>query len=157
MTTNHMTTGEGNAMTEMLTAEEIQGHWELLDWVQEYDDGRRVRPFGDRVTGVISYLDGRMSAVITPAERPRFTTGGQWDADASEQAAAYRTCLAYAGAYDYADGVMVHHVDISLFPNWVGMDQRRIVEWDGQTLRLTARLEADTPQARTAVLAWRRK
>ncbi len=144
-------------MNAPLTAEEFEGHWELLDWLQEYDDGRVTRPFGERPTGIITYHGGRMSALISKGDRPHFTTGGQWNANADEKAAAYETCLAYAGTYTFTGDFVVHHVDMSLFPNWVGVDQRRRVEWNGETLRLTARLEEDTPEARTAVLEWRRK
>lgn len=144
-------------MGEQLTVEEFEGHWELLDWVQEYDDGREIRPFGDQVTGIITYCRGRMSAILAKADRAPFTTGGQWNADPTEKAGAYDTCLAYAGSYTFSGDEVVHHVDISLFPNWVGVDQRRRVEWDGTTLRLTARLEEGTPEARTAALKWRRK
>lgn len=144
-------------MTQTPTPDQIEGHWDLIEWVQEYDDGRRLHPFGQSPTGAISYGGGRMSAVITPADRRNFETGGQWNADTAEKAAAYDTCLAYAGGYDYADGVMVHHVEISLFPNWVGADQRRLVEWDGEVLSLSARLEDGTSEARSAVLRWRRK
>lgn len=144
-------------MSTTLTPEELQGHWALVEWVQSYDDGREVRPFGDRLNGVISYFDGRMSAVLSPADRTPFVTGGQWTADAVEKAAAYDACLAYAGGYDYDGTYIVHHVDISLFPNWIGGDQRRLVHWDGTTLSLTARIEEGTSEARTAILRWRRK
>lgn len=46
---------------------------------------------------------------------------------------------------------------MSLFPHWVGGEQKRcvVVQPEG-TIALTARLEDHTPQARTARLVWRR-
>lgn len=137
-----------------LSAEEIQGHWRLTDWVQQYDDGRAVRAFGEKPNGVISYFGGRMCALISAEHHPEFTTGGQWNADINEKARAYEEMLAYGGTYEYDGSIMQHHVDISLFPNWVGITQRRQVEWDGEKLRLTARLEEGTSEARTAILEW---
>jgi hypothetical protein len=65
--------------------------------------------------------------------------------------------LAYGGRYEVDGDVIIHKVDISMFPNWKGGVQKRqlAVNADG-TLTLSARLEEGTPQARTARLVWRR-
>ena len=133
---------------------ELEGTWKLVAWVQEYDDGRRRHPFGQDAAGYITYLAGRMSALISRTGREPFVSGGQWDAEDSEKARAYGEVLAYGGTYTIAEGTVTHHVDLSLYPNWVGADQVRNVDWDGTTLNLTARLEEGGPQARTARLAW---
>lgn len=139
-----------------LTRQDVEGTWTLLDWVQTYDDGRVVRPFGEQVTGFITYCGDRMSALITKADRPAFVTGGQWNADVAEKACAYDETLAYAGRFTIGAGTLTHHVEASLFPNWVGADQIRHVVLEAGTLRLDARLEEGTDQARTASLVWRR-
>lgn len=139
-----------------MNAIDIEGTWRLIAWEQVYDDGRRVLPFGASPIGVITYLGDRMSAVLSRNPREPFHTGGQWDADTVEKAGAYDSCMAYAGTFSIEDGTVVHHVDTSLFPNWVGGSQRRRVEFDQDVLSLTARLEDGTPEARTAVLRWRR-
>lgn len=140
----------------------LVGRWDIVSWEQVYDDGRVQRPLGDRLTGFIDYsVDGRVTVMISKADRAPFVTGGQWDADDAEQAAAYRSVLAYAGRYELdgaeLDGATVtHFVEISLFPGWVGGKQvRRVAERDGE-IALEARLEEGTPQARTARLSWRR-
>ncbi len=140
------------------TMPDITGRWDILSWEQDYDDGRLLFPMGEELHGSIHYTaDGDMSCMIARADRPRFTTGGQWNADEAEKAGAYSSMLAYAGTYDVADDVVTHHVMISLFPNWIGGDQRRrfVFRPDG-TLALEARLEDGTPEARTARLVWRR-
>lgn len=134
---------------------EIEGTWTLIAWRQEYDDGRVVEPFGPRPGGVISYLGERMSCILTATNRQDFTTGGQWNADPAEKAGAYDSCLAYAGRFSLEDGVVTHHVEYSLFPNWVGGDQSRQIQWRGSELHLVARLEEGTSEARTARLSWR--
>ena len=52
---------------------------------------------------------------------------------------------------------VTHAVDLSLFPNWQGGQQKRrfALRADGM-LELTARLEEGTSEARTARLVWRR-
>lgn len=140
-----------------MRAEDIIGTWQLLSWVQEYDHGEKVFPMGEHPVGYIAYsADGRMMTVVTAGDRPRFATGGQWDAVLEERAAAYDTCLAYGGRFEMTDVGVVHHVELSLFPNWVGNTQTRRAELRDGELHLTARLEEGTDQARTAVLSWRR-
>lgn len=136
--------------------ETIEGRWGILAWRQEYDDGRVVLPMGEHPNGFIQYDGGRMVAMLTDARRRRFTTGGQWDASVEEKAHAYDTGLFYAGRYSIVGDTVAHEVEIASFPNWVGALQRRRMAFDGDRLVLTARLEDGTPEARTAVLEWRR-
>ena len=137
---------------------DLTGRWDIVSWEQLYDDGRRELPLGERLTGFIRYLpDGDMVCMISRADRPRFEQGGQWHAPDADKARAYESMLSYAGRYRIDGDLIVHTVEASLFPNWVGGEQkRRFALQDDGTLALTARLEDGTPQARTARLAWRR-
>ncbi|MFJ9381251.1 lipocalin-like domain-containing protein [Streptomyces sp. NPDC101455] len=149
-------------MSTDFTADDLVGRWDIVSWEQVYDDGRVQLPLGSRLNGFIRYTsDGDMACLITKAERAPFRTGGQWDADDAEKATAYGSMLAYAGSWSLdvdGDGpVVTHKVDMSLFPNWVGGQQRRRISLqpDG-SITLEARLEDGTSEARTARLAWRR-
>jgi hypothetical protein len=140
------------------TNELFDGQWQVLAWEQVYDDGRRELPMGEQLEGFIRYSpDGRMVCMISRADRARFELGGQWNAPDEEKARAYDSMLCYAGRYRVEGDTVTHLVDMSLFPNWKGGEQKRrfALRPDG-TLELTARLEAGTPQARTARLVWRR-
>lgn len=133
------------------------GRWNIVSWKQIYDDGRVTFPLGERLKGFISYDEqGQMTCMIANADRLRFHTGGQWNASMEERAAAYSGCLAYAGRYSVLGNVVTHHVDVSLFPNWEGADQRRTVDLGDDELNIVARLEEGTSEARRAVLAWKR-
>jgi hypothetical protein len=81
-----------------------------LEWVQDYDDGRTVRPFGDNPKGFITYSGERMCCVMTRSGRGHFTTGGQWNSDAAEKASAYDDTLAYAGRYSLAGDTVTQRV-----------------------------------------------
>jgi hypothetical protein len=142
----------------MPASRDLLGRWDIVSWEQAYDDGHTVLPMGDSLSGFIHYTPaGDMACLISRNDRPRFTSGGQWDATDSEQAQAYRSMLAYGGRFDFDGEHVVHHVEQSLYPGWVGGQQRRRVEFaaDGSIV-LTARLEEGTPHARTARLVWRR-
>lgn len=144
-------------MSIAISKDSIKGRWAIQAWEQIYDDGRIVLPMGEELEGFIEYSDFGMFCVISKKGRQPFTTGGQWNADDAEKAAAYNSYLTYAGGYDVEDGnTIIHHVNYCIFPNWIGGSQRRAVEFDGETLALTARLEAGTPEARIARLTWKR-
>jgi hypothetical protein len=140
-----------------MKASDLIGRWDIVSWLQRYDDGRITHPLGERLNGHIHYLpDGEMFCMISRADRPAFTTGGQWNASTEEKAAAYSGMLTYAGSYDIEGDCVSHSIALSLFPNWVGGVQRRLARLEGDTLYLEARLEESTPQARTAQLVWTR-
>ncbi len=140
--------------TPSLTKEDLKGRWSICSWVQEYDDGRKIFPMGEAVTGFIQYGQQHMSCLIARQDRPPFKTGGQWNAEAQEKAAAYESFLSYSGTYSVDGNQIVHKVAASLFPNWVGGEQRRTARMQDGRLHLEARLEEGTPEARTAVLVW---
>lgn len=136
---------------------DIIGRWDIVSWLQLYDDGRRQAPLGENLEGFIRYVeDGDMICMIANADQPNFTSGGQWNASETERARAYSSMLAYAGTFRIEGETVIHEVKQSLFPNWKGSDQKRSVRLEGDTLYIEARLEAGTPEARTAQLKWRR-
>lgn len=139
------------------TKADLLGAWAMTGWTQVYTDGRVQEPMGAAPVGRLVYTeDGTMIGVIGAADREPFTTGGQWTASDEEKAAAYSTFLAYSGRFVVEDGYVTHHVEVSLFPNWVGGIQRRRIELDGDTLALTGTIEPGTDQERAARLTWRR-
>jgi hypothetical protein len=46
--------------------------------------------------------------------------------------------VAYSGRDSFIGDRVIHHVELSLFPNWVGSDQERWVELAGDRLMLSA-------------------
>ncbi|MCQ4241780.1 lipocalin-like domain-containing protein [Stutzerimonas stutzeri] len=141
-----------------ISKNDLVGRWEIISWEQAFDDGRRELPMGDALHGFIQYTeDGGMACMLARAERANFVTGGQWNASDAEKAGAYTSMLAYGGSYEVDGDVISHKVEISMFPNWKGGVQKRRCEVNADgTLTLSARLEEDTAQARTARLVWRR-
>lgn len=140
-----------------MNREALLGFWKIVSWEQRYDDGRVVLPLGAPLEGFIRYdTDGRMCCMIARASRKSFVKGGQWNAPDEEKAQAYSEMLCYAGTYSLENDMVTHHVDISLFPNWKGGEQKRRLSLDGGHLDIIARLEEGTSEARTAILRWER-
>lgn len=116
----------------------LVGTWRLIS-VVAFEDGEPTNsaPYGRSPSGFIHYLaDGRMAVVIAYGERPSLN-GDRLCANVSERAQAYATFIAYAGTYDLYEDRIVHHVDVSAFPNEVGSTQTRYYEIVGDRIHLT--------------------
>ena len=137
------------------------GTWKLVDWIVELEGGRVIRPFRGRATGLLTYTDeGRMIASLMRTDRDLIGTRSFAEAKALERASAAAGYLSYAGRFEVIGDLVHHHVELSLFPDWVGGVQVRHIDWitnkDGTTdLELST---AHEPQERSAVnrLRWRR-
>jgi Lipocalin-like domain len=51
---------------------------------------------------------------------------------------------------------VLHHVELSLFPNWVGVTQERLVKLSGDRLTLSTRPLLLQGRQQTAQLLWER-
>ncbi|MDX1447680.1 MAG: lipocalin-like domain-containing protein [Acidimicrobiia bacterium] len=135
----------------------LVGHWVLEEWTATVD-GTVVHPFGGRADGFLTYTaDGRMWAALQRRDRAPLGTGTLAAASAEQRAAAAAGYLAYGGRYTTDGERVVHHVETSLFPDWIGGDQIRLIDWDGDRLVLSTPPETSTG-GRSVVnrLRWRR-
>ena len=140
-----------------MTLDKMIGRWNVVSWEQRYDDGRVVRPMGDQLEGFIFYAsDGTMFCFIARSNRPHFPSGLQWEGTQTEKAQAYEGLTSYGGRFTLRENQVEHQVEVSSVPNWVGGVQKRVVTLNGDELSISARLEVGTPEARTALLQWRR-
>ena len=83
--------------------------------------------------------DGYMFVAIMAPHRLRFAADDLLSATKEEEALAEETYLSYCGRYDFLGDTVVHHVEMSLFPNWIGGDQVRVVDLRGNRLTLSTR------------------
>ncbi|MHB8645040.1 MAG: lipocalin-like domain-containing protein [Thermomicrobiales bacterium] len=82
--------------------------------------------------------DGYMCVAIMDSHSPRFARGHICDATDAERAAVARGYVSYAGRYEVVEGKVLHHVEVSLIPNWLGGTQERRYTLDGDRLTLVA-------------------
>ena len=144
-----------------MSAHDLVGTWKLVDWTVRLNGGRETRPFGGRATGVITYTDeGRMVATLMKADRPTIGTRSFNEATAMERASAAAGYLSYAGEYEIVGDQVHHHVDLSLFPDWVGGTQIRHIEWitndDGSVDLELSDLGVGNARSATIHLRWHR-
>jgi Lipocalin-like domain len=140
-------------------AARLIGTWRLVRYEARRADGDVICPMGTDCVGYISYQpDGRIWVQQMVPGRPAFAVGDIAGATAEEYAAAARGYFAYCGTWetDEAGGAVIHHVELSLVPNWVGSMQWRNVRWIGKRLELSGSPTLIAGETRAAHLLWER-
>jgi hypothetical protein len=132
------------------------GTWRLISWQnRSLLDGEVSYPLGKDAVGYIMYGQDRyMSVAIMRPDRPKFATGDLLSGGAEERAQAAGTYVSYCGQYEFRADTVVHRVELGLFPNWVGVEQERLVEVKGDRLTLSTRPILLGGVQRTAHLIW---
>lgn len=118
------------------------GAWTLESYREVPTDGSDpFEPLGSNPQGIIMYTpDGYMSAQLSAPDRAPFASGDWFDATDEEYRAEATSYIAYTGPFEVDDdaGSLHHSMTISLFPNWVGQTQPRVVSLEGDTLTLSS-------------------
>jgi hypothetical protein len=121
------------------------------------EDGGITHPFGRDPVGFLTYTaDGYMAGQLGRADRARVSVGNWEAAPEAEAAAAARAYFAYCGTYEVRGATVVHRVELSLMPNWIGGEQVRAVALDGDRLTLSAVFTSIGGRQQTASLVWHR-
>jgi len=135
----------------------LVGTWRLISWEFRDAEGHVSYPMGRDPSGYLTYSpDGYVSVTIASPNRTVFASQDMSTGTTEEKAAAFDTYISYCGTYERRGETVIHRVQASLFPNWVGGDQERIVEWQDSHLRLSTRPMLIAGGTRTVHLLWER-
>ena len=142
----------------MDVADQFTGTWRLLACEGLWSDGRITRPYGENPEGQLMYDGkGRFAGQMMARERPAFATGNLLKGSDAEVRAAFEGYVAYYGNYtiNEADSLMIHDVEGSFFPNWLGDRQIRKYEFteDGRLELSTLPIKGSRADL-TVVLLW---
>ena len=108
----------GGALSGKITTDSLIGAWRLQRAIQVFDDGQVLDEFGAHSDGYLCYTpDGTVSAVLGSSDRPPLDAPDPQAATADEYASAAQRFIAYAGRFtiESEDGLVTHHIDVSLF------------------------------------------
>lgn len=112
---------------------------------------------GEDAKGWLLYTaDGYMAAFLSRADRPAFETGEMLSADDAEKVGAWGSFFSYCGRYEIRGADVVHHIEGSLYPNWVGDAQARTMNLEGDRLTLTTPPQKTRRGTQTSEVVWRR-
>ena len=132
---------------------QFAGAWKFIACEMRFPEGRVFYPFGKKPAGYIIYTEnGYMAVSMMPSGRTRVGLTIEKLAMASKLAllrpkylrAAYRyfkaatAFVSYAGPYEIRDNQVIHHAEVSLFPEWTGTGLIRTYEFSGNRLYLRA-------------------
>jgi len=140
----------------MASVNDLRGCWRLISQHGETQGtNEREYVFGERPFGrLVLTPDGHMIALLVAKDRKE----GKSDSD---QAALFRSMLAYTGTYRVEGDRIIVKVDASWNEAWTETDQVRFYKLDGDRLDIVSAwlphpFIADSPPVR-GVLSWRRE
>lgn len=137
--------------------DDLVGTWRLVAYEVRSEGGEVSQPFGTDTLGYLLYgADGHMSATVMRPGRPTFGAGDLLGGTTEEKVKAAEGYISYCGTYRVAGDRVVHHVELSLFPNWIGGDQERLVSLERDRLTLSTAPFLLQGQRRSAHLVWER-
>ena len=116
---------------------DLAGTYRLIsDTRKDLETGEVLYPYGKNPTGYIMYgKEGRMLVLVVGDERPKPASIAK--ATPEQQAALFRSMLAYGGTYKFDGKKIEHHIDISWNELWTGTVAIREVQKEGNRLIYT--------------------
>ena len=142
-----------------MQADDLVGTWRLRSWKNVGSDGSAVDPLGARPVGYIFYNhDGYMSVEIMAANRTPYHDHDAFGGTEEERSEAIGTYLSYAGPFEVLPDrdTVIHHIEVSSYPNWIGNAQVRFAKLDGDLLKLSTKPMTFQGVERRAELVWER-
>lgn len=135
------------------------GMWRLLASEFRRQDGSVLHPFGADAVGLLQYApEGIMSVQIMRADRGAFRRNDQFAGEPEEIRRAFEGYIAYFGRYDVdvAREIVLHHIEGSWFPNWVGQIHQRFARFEENRLTLTTPPFMGGREVLVGALVWER-
>ncbi len=149
----------GEKMSDnLISKDNLVGTWKLVDFYSVDAKQQVGYPFGKNPTGYLVYTEnGYMSVSIMTTNRPLLGLSveemqdlknaklglelianlGKYIKASLRYFSAGRNYLSYSGKYEIRDSTVIHHIEVSLVPDWVGLDFERNVEFSEGQIILT--------------------
>jgi len=135
----------------------LVGTYDLLSWENRHESGAITYPLGHDAKGVISYSpDGFMFVHIMSNNRINHSVNDLFGGRTSEIKDSATSHISYCGTYEIDRNVVIHHVSVSSFPNWVNSEQRRNWHFQDDRLLLSAQGLYVGNEKVIAYLIWKR-
>ncbi|HYF21634.1 MAG TPA: lipocalin-like domain-containing protein [Ramlibacter sp.] len=136
----------------------IVGTWRLVGYWSEYSDQPRIHPLGTDARGYILYTaDGFMSGTMQRARPRPFAIADRLQGTADEKVAAFDDYVTYCGRWRADGGDLIHDIELSLLPNWIGQSQRRFAQWHNpDRVDLVGTWDLGGGRRRSTLVEWER-
>lgn len=137
----------------------LVGTWHLVSVEGRLPDGSRNHPYGRTPLGILIYdRHGSMAVQIMSRDRPPFKSVDLKGGTPQEAKDALDGAAVYFGTYETEEqtDTVCHHIQGSVFPNWIGTVQRRKATVEGNRLVLSTGLMLMGGSESEVVLEWQR-
>ena len=121
------------------TAKVLVGMLTLVSVTLEHD-GKKTDVYGTNPQGQAIFApNGRFSIMFIRSDVPKFASSNRKTGTPEENQAAVQGSIAYFGTYSVSetDKIITYHLEGCTFPNWKGVDQKRLFKLSGDELTLT--------------------
>jgi hypothetical protein len=133
------------------------GAWKLISCELRSANGQISYPMGQDAQGYIIYSrNGYLAVAFMSVDRPPFVSDDLRAGSAQEKVQAFDAYFSYCGRYEVRDDKVIHHVEVSLFPNWIGKRQERHYRFEQDQLILSAPPVLIDGIERAAHLIWQK-
>ena len=123
--------GAGTGVAQKKTLkEQLVGSWLMATADNMRPDGSRFQAFGPNPKGILMFdANGWFSYQAGQPGRPKFASDNRLQGTAEENKATVQGSLSYYGKYsvDEPDRVLHLYVESSSYPNFDGIDNKRII------------------------------
>ena len=135
----------------------LVGSWKLVSFETRDANGSISYPWGKDALGYLMYnADGYMSVTVMSSNRLKFSSADVKGGTTEEKVAAADTYVSYCGTYEIQQDTVIHHIELSFFPNWIGVDQKRMLSIEGDRLSLSSLPQTLAGVEQTIHLIWKR-
>ncbi|HSU60608.1 MAG TPA: lipocalin-like domain-containing protein [Bryobacteraceae bacterium] len=121
--------------------DQLIGAWKLISYEERPVDGSPpFYPMSEKTMGIIMYTPGSfMPAQLVKPDRTPLASGDWFKGTDEEYKQEASTYIAYSGPFhvDEEKKALTHSMFVSLFPNWLGQTQPRVVKIEGDDLYLS--------------------
>jgi hypothetical protein len=117
----------------------IVGTWRLVAYEDRPEQGPARFPYGEHPKGLLIYdAAGYMSIQIMKNPHPKVASGDEEKVSPAEKIALFDAYTAYFGTYrvDAVRGVVIHHAEGDLVDVYIGEDEERPFELNGDRLTI---------------------
>lgn len=125
---------------EKTLKEQLVGTWTYVSVDTVNPDGSRVPMYGPNPQGLASFDgNGRYILLTARSGLSKFTSNNRMEGTPEEYKAVVQGMIAHFGRYtvNETDKTITFHIEISSFPNWNGIEQKRPFTLTGDELKWT--------------------
>lgn len=114
------------------------GTWKLKSFELKSKEGDIFHPLGDNPKGFLIYdKSGHMSGMMSKTDRPNLSSANLSEIKEKEKSSLADGFIGYAGKYEVLENKIIHNVEMSFIPNWIGNPLDRFYRFENDTLVLT--------------------